>query len=272
MFLTRKRIILICSIIVVYGATIVVDFFYEKKSIVLDNTKSTLPQNDSDIIQTSLSQPPLVEKELSGEIAKKENVTFDITKENKKIFLALSTQETKIDKKNISFPEDILVSDKTETEEGTNFSNEEIEAEETDFSNEETEIAKETTFSDEEIIEEDVLVNEEDVSIDNKTEAKDEIVLFETGLSQQFHIVTFGDSLWKISKKYYNKNTYKDIQKGVFALAGANPQIINIDKLNVDSQIFIPLASNVNLYYKKYLYDVQLSKEIKSSKTISKVE
>ena len=247
MFFTRKRTILICAIIFVYGAAILIDFVWQTESIVsqqtVDTTESTVKkQRERSTRQnTKVKVADKIASDFTTESVRK-NVAFDITQDNEKVFLAFANKTAK--------KETVAHSMKKEA-------------------------AKEKAVKKQVVKEQEVTkkhVAQKEVA--KKIAAKKQVVAKKPVVKKQeiFHIVAVGDNLWKISKKYYKKTSYQDIQRGVFALAGANPQIRDIDKLNINTQLFIPLASKINLYYKKYLYQIQLSRQMMSSKKITKAE
>ncbi|MEX2666022.1 LysM peptidoglycan-binding domain-containing protein [Candidatus Uabimicrobium amorphum] len=198
-----------------------------------------LPQNNkihvADKIQVTkkLSDAKLKQEPL------KKNVAFDVTQDNKKVFLALTSETTKKE----------TVAHTTKEESAKKEAVKKV-------------VAKKVVAKKE--------VVKKETSKREKATVEKETTVYEK--YEKFHIVSLGDNLWNISKRYYKKTSYQDIQRCVFALAGANPHIHDIDKLNIDTQLFIPLASRVNLYYKKYLYQIQLSRQMMSSKKITKAE
>ena len=244
MFFTRKRTILICAIIFVYGATIVVDFFWHTQPTISPQTvaaKESVIEKQREISTNENTIVQVADKSTSNSKANstKKNVAFDITQDNEKVFLAFADETEKKE----------IIAHTTEQD-----------------------VAKEVTDKQETAKKEIVQAKEEVVKKEQVQEdiAKKEVM--QQAKADTFHIVALGDNLWKISKKYYKKTNYQDIQRGVFALAGANPHIRDIDRLNINTQLFVPLASKINLYYKKYLYQIQISRQMMSSKKITKTE
>lgn len=67
------------------------------------------------------------------------------------------------------------------------------------------------------------------------------------------YTIKFSDSLWSIAKKCYGFDSNSDIQKGVFAIAGANEDLKNIDYLIVGKKLRIPKEKNFDFYYQNYV-------------------